>query len=235
MSVITTRPSTGPRAQASTTYRPARIGPRLAAASLVLGAAGNTAQAVLGQVLGDRPDTVAGQIDLFNQHPVLVTAMCVVGTVAVPLMAVGFVAVAQLLRAVAPRTGLVAGVLLVLGMWGFLAVQTAELVQLTAILDPAGVAAAEYLNGMDESVLLGVVFGLPFMLGAPLGVLVLTIGLLVKGGVARWAPACWLVFILLDFSVGGVGPVDPHWLYLAGAVGFAAHVLGRGPRQQRNA
>jgi hypothetical protein len=234
MTVTTTRLAT-PTTGASTPYSPARIGPRLAAACLVLGAAGNTAQAVLGQVLGGRPDTVAGQIAVFNEHPALVIAMCLLGTLAVPFMALGFVAVAQLLRAVAPRTGRVAGVLLVLGMWGFLAVQTAELIQLTAILDPAGVAAAEYLDGMDESVLLGIVFGIPFMLGAPLGVLVLTIGLLVKGGVARWAPACWLVFILLDFSVGGVGPLDPHWLYLAGAVGFAAHVLGRGRRPQRNA
>lgn len=234
MNVTTSPASTAPNAARATPYRPARIGPRprLAAASLVVGAAGNTAQAVLGQVLGGRPDTVSGQIAAFNEHSVLVTAMCVVGTVAVPFMAVGFVVAAQLLRSRARRTGLLAGVLLVLGMWGFLAVQTAELVQLTAILDPEGTAAAEYLHGIDESVLLGVVFGLPFMLGAPLGVLVLTIGMLVKGGVARWIPAAWLAFILLDFSIGSVGPVDPHWLYLVGAVGLAAHVLG-GERHPR--
>jgi hypothetical protein len=101
-------------------------------------------------------------------------------------------------------------------------------VQLAAMLDPAGAGAAEYLHTMHESALLGAVFGVPFMLGAPLGMLVLTIGLLVRGGVARWVPASWLVFILLDFSIGSVGPVDPHWLYLAGAVGLASHVLRRG-------
>ena len=38
----------------------------------------------------------------------------------------------------------------------------------------------------------------------------------------------WLVFIVVDFTVGPLGPVDPHWLYLAGAVGIGAHLLRRG-------
>jgi hypothetical protein len=208
-----------------TGYRPAALGRRLAAAALVVGAGGNTAQAVLGQLLGERPDAVAEQIVMANDHPVHVTAMCLAGTVAVPFMALGFVAAAQVLRARAARTGLVAGVLLVLGMWGFLAVQTAELIQLTAMLDPKGAAAATYLHGMDSQPVLGILFGVPFMLGTVLGMLTLTIGLLVKGGVPRWIPGAWLAFIVLDFSIGSVGPVDPHWLYLAGAVGLAAHLL----------
>jgi hypothetical protein len=66
--------------------------------------------------------------------------------------------------------------------------------------------------------------------------LTLTIGLLVKGcGVPRWIPGAWLVFIVLDFSVGGVGPVDPHWLYLAGAVGLAVHLARDGGRAWANA
>ena len=73
--------------------------------------------------------------------------------------------------------------------------------------------------------LLGAVFGMPFMVGAVLGMLTLTLGLLVKSaGVPRWIPALWLAFIVLDFSIGAVGPVDPHWLYLVGAVGLAHHI-----------
>jgi hypothetical protein len=220
---------------AGVSARPAPFGHRLAAAALVVGAAGNTAQAALGQI-ADRPDTVAEQIVFANEHPTLVTAMCLLGTLAVPFMAVGFIAAARFLRGRLPRTGAVAATLLVLGMWGFMAVQTAELIQLTAMLDPQGSAAATYLDGMDDNMLLGLLFGAPFMLGCVLGMLTLTIGLLVKGcGVPRWIPGAWLVFILLDFSVGGVGPVDPHWLYLAGAVGLAVHLARDGGRAWANA
>jgi len=208
----------------------------LAAAGLVLGSAGNTLQPLLGQVLGGRPDEVAEQIRVAGEHEALVTATSLSGTIAVPFMAIGFIAAAHLLARRARRTGIVAGTLLVLGMFGFMAVQTAELIQLTAMLDPDGAAAATYLHGMDSQPLLAILFGAPFMLGCVLGMLTLTIGLLVTGaGVPRWIPAAWLLFILLDFSIGGVGPVDPHWLYFAGAVGLAHHVLRDGGRAWRNA
>ena len=232
-STIDVRPAdtSGP----GTVRRPAPWGAGLAIAGLVIGAAGNTAQAVLGQFV-DRPEKVADQIVLANEHPTLVTAMCVAGTVAVPFMAVGFLSAARFLRGTMRRTGTVAAVLLMLGMWGFMAVQTSELVQLAAMLDPEGGAAARYLDGMDSSVLLGVLFGAPFMIGCFFGLITLSIGLLVKGaGVPRWIPASWLAFILLDFLVGSVGPVDPHWLYLLGAVGLAVHLGRDGGRAWRNA
>lgn len=210
---------------------------KLAAAALVLGAGGNTLQPLLGQVLGGRPETIAEQAALAAERTGLVTAMSLVGTLAVPFMALGFVAAAHLLARRARKTGIVAGSLLVLGMWGFLAVQTTELIQITALLDGAkGIAAAEWMQGLDSQPLLGIVYGFPFMLGCVLGMLTLTIGLLVTGaGVPRWIPASWLVFIVLDFSIGAVGPVDPHWLYFAGAVGLAHHVLRDGGRAWRNA
>lgn len=72
-----------------------RIGARLAAVGLVVGAGGNTAQAVLSQVLGERPAGVDDQVALAQQNPTLLTAMGVVGLVAVPFMAIGFLAAAQ--------------------------------------------------------------------------------------------------------------------------------------------
>jgi hypothetical protein len=214
--------------------RPVPFGAGLAAAALVLGAAGNTAQAALGQII-DRPSEVADQIALAHERPAMFTAMCVVGTVAVPFMALGFLAAARFLRGRARRTGTVAAVLLVLGMWGFQAVQTAELIQLGAMLDPAGVEAATYLHGMDGLPVLAVLFGVPFMAGTVLGMLTLAIGLLVTGAVPRWIPATWLAFLVLDFGVGSVGPVDPHWLYLVGAVGLAVHLVRDRGRAWANA
>lgn len=203
------------------------FGATLAATALVLGAAGNTAQAVMTQLLGGRPETIDDMTALVAQSPTLVTAMSVTGTVALPFMALGFVAAAHLLARRARRTGRIAGTLLVLGMWGFLGLQLTGLVQIRALVDgEAGLAAATWMQSLQQDPLLGVLFGGPFMAGTVLGMLVLTIGLLTKGaGVPRWIPGAWLVFIVLDFTVGAVGPVDPHWLYLLGAVGLAHHVL----------
>ena len=234
MTTIDTRPV---EAGTAPVRRTVPFGPRFAAAALVLGAGGNTLQPLLGQLLGGRPETVAEQATLAAERTGLVTAMSLSGTLAVPFMALGFVAAAHLLARRARKTGIVAGTLLVLGMWGFLTVQTSELIQITALLDgPKGIAAAEWMQGLDSQPLLALLFGAPFMLGCVLGMLTLTIGLLVKGaGVPRWIPGAWLLFIVLDFSIGAVGPVDPHWLYFAGAVGLAHHLLRDGGRAWQNA
>lgn len=222
---------------AGPTTRSRPFGAALAASALVLGAAGNTAQAVITQVLGGRPETIDEMTALATESPTLVTVMSVSGTVALPFMALGFVAAAHLLARRARRTGRIAGTLLVLGMWGFLGLQLTGLVQIRALVDgEAGVAAATWMQGLQQDPLLGVLFALPFMAGTVLGMLVLTIGLLARGaGVPRWIPGAWLVFIVLDFTIGAVGPVDPHWLYLLGAVGLAHHVLEDGARAWKNA
>lgn len=200
------------------------FGHRFAAAALVLGATGNTVEPLLGRIVGDRPDAPADQIRLYAEHPVLITTLMLVGTLAVPLMTVGFIAAARMLHRRARRTAWVAGSLLVVGMWGFLGMHTLDLIGRAAISQAQATAAGFLSNEVYDDTLLNVVFGQPFFVGAVAGMLTLTIGLLVTGAVPRWIPACWLVFILLDFSIGAVGPADPHWLYLAGAVGLAVHL-----------
>ena len=206
------------------------FGAALAATALVLGAAGNTAQAVMTQLLGGRPETIDDMVTLATESPTLVTAMSVTGTVALPFMALGFVAAAHLLARQARRTGRIAGTLLVLGMWGFLGLQLTGLVQIRALArrrgrtgrrdvdaGPAGGHAARRalrtaVHGRDRA-RHARADDRPARPGA---------------GVPRWIPGVWLVFIVLDFTVGAVGPVDPHWLYLLGAVGLAHHVLKDG-------
>jgi hypothetical protein len=201
------------------------FGHRIAATVLVVGAAGNTLEPVLAQLVGERPDAPADQIQLYADHPVLITTLLLVGTLAVPFMALGFVAAARMLHRRARRTAWVAGGLLVVGMWGFLGMHTLDLIGRAAIAQGEAPAAGFLSNQVYDDALLTIVFGQPFFVGAVLGMLVLTIGLLVTGAVPRWIPTCWLMFILLDFSIGSVGPVDPHWLYFAGAVGLAAHLV----------
>lgn len=218
--------TTGPAQEALPDVPPrtTSVGRRLAMAALVLGAAGNTAEVVIGSIVGDKPEAVADQLSLVSERPVLITTMLVVGTLAVPLMAVGFVVAARFLHGSAPRTAWVAGSLLVIGMWGFLGMHILDLIGLAALTEGDAAAAAFLSDEVYGNAVLEVLFGQPFFVGAVLGMLTLTIGLLVTRAVPRWIAACWLVFILLDFSIGGVGPIDPHWLYLAGAVGLAAHL-----------
>lgn len=227
--------STTSPALAVTPDEQARLTPGawLAIAGLVLGSAGNLLQTLLWQVRGGRPSTVDGQIAWASDHGTHFTLTVLAGTLAVPFMAVGFVAAARLLARQARRTGLVAGSLLVIGMWGFQVMQAAETVQLAAMLDGDD-AAARWMDGLAEQPLL-LVFGAPFLIGAPLGLLVLTIGWLVTRAVPLWIAVSWLAFVLLDFGIGAVGPVDPHWLYFAGAVGLAVHLGRGGGRVWRNA
>ena len=202
------------------------VGRRLAVTGLVVGAALNTAEAVLAQALPARPEELADQLRLVSEHSTLYGVRAVLGTVAIPFMAIAFLAAARLLAERARRTAMVAGTLLLAGMWGFVGIHLLGLLQLTAAQDPE--AGAGVLAAAEASPVLTGLFLVPFLVGTALGMVVLTAGLLWTGVVARWIPAAWLVFILIDFSVGAVGPVDPHWLWLAGALGLAVHIARAG-------
>ncbi len=196
-----------------------RVGPT----ALVVGAVGNLASAVLTPLLGERPVGLAEQVAGVADRPVAFAAIMGVGALAVPPLAVGLVWAARLLRRRMPRTATAAAGLLVAGMWGLFAVHLLALAQLVAALsaDRAGAVAA--LTALESSPILPVLVFVPFLAGCVLGIATLASGLLRTGVVARWIPVCLLAFLVLDFGVGRVGPVDPHWLFVAGAVGLALH------------
>lgn len=210
--------TTAPAATARTSVLD-RVGP----AALVVGAAGNLASAVLTPLLGERPVGLAEQVAAVADRPVAFAAVMGVGALAVPPLAVGLVWAARLLRRRMPRTSTAAAGLLVAGMWGLFAVHLLALAQLPAALaaDRAGAVAA--LSALESSPILPVLVFVPFLAGCVLGIATLAAGLLRTGVVARWIPVCLLAFLVLDFGVGRVGPVDPHWLFVAGAVGLALH------------
>ena len=220
---------------ARTTTTPAALpGRRTAVLGLTVGSVLNTAEAVLAQFLPERPDSVADELRLVGEHAALYGTRALLGALAVPFMLVGFLAAARLLATHARRTGWAAGSLLAVGMWGFAGVHVLALLPLPLATggSPGAAAVAEQLQ---SSAALGAVTYLPFLAGTVLGMLVLCAGLLRTGAVPRWIPATWLVFLVLDFTVGAVGPVDPHWLFLAGALGLAAHVARSGDTAPRGA
>lgn len=195
--------------------RPSRAG----AAALVLGAALNTAQAVLLRTVssGDSP---AAKLADADAHPGLMLAMVLSGLVGVVLLLVGLQHAAAVVRPHAPRTARLGAGLAFVGTLGFLGLHALMLVTWAlAGLDDraAALAALEHLETAPVLLVLVV----PFLLGMFGGVAALTVGLFRSAGVPRWVPACWALFLPLDLLAAGAGPVDPHWLFLAGAVGLA--------------
>jgi hypothetical protein len=220
-----TTSSSGAPAGARPPAQPFRLGRRLAAVGLVAGAALNTAEAVLGQLLPDRPASVAEQVRLVGEHAGLFGARTVAGTLAVPLMVIAFLAAAKVALPAARRTAVAAGVLLLAGMWGFLGMHVVTLLQLPAARLDGAPGAAALLEQAQADPVLGLMFLLPFLAGCSVGLLLLVVALFRTAGLPRWIPAAWLAFLVLDFAVRPGGPVDPHWLFLAGATGLAVQVL----------
>ncbi len=200
------------------------VGRRLGAVALVTGAALNTAEAVLNGLLVEG-DGVAERLDAIDAHPVLSSTHLVVGTLAVPLMAVGFLAAAHLTRRGAPRLSAVAAPALLAGMAGFLGLHALMLVDAIAAGLPDRAAAVALLEAMRASAWGALVLG-PFLLGCVVGMGTLVAALWRSRAVPRWVAVTWGAFLVLDFGAqGATGPVDPHWLFLAGAVGVAARLL----------
>ncbi|MGY1666824.1 hypothetical protein [Geodermatophilus sp. SYSU D00696] len=226
----TTAPTPAPAAPA-----PARtlgpVGRRLAVTGLVVGALLNTAEAALLQFLPERPEEIVDQLALVGEHTALFTTRLVTGTLAIPFMAIAFLAAAGLLATRMRKTAYAAGALLLAGMWGFVGIHLMGYLQLPASESGDLDGAAELLYAAEAHPVFLALFLAPFLLGTTLGMVTLTVGLLRSGVVPRWIPAAWLVFIVLDFSVGAVGPVDPHYLWLAGALGLAVHIARSGERR----
>lgn len=203
------------------------VGRRAAAAALVTGAALNTAQAVLtGLVLGGRDRTPEQEVAAAVAHPQAVLAVTLLGLASVPPLLIGFQATAHLVRARLPRLGAAAAVLTFAGVLGFLGLHGVTLAQ--SILVGAGHAGA--VPALQESPLALVVVA-PFLLGMFGGTALLIGGLAVTRGVPRWIPAAYGLFWVLDLAVGAVGPVDPHWLFLAASTGIAVAVLRAGDQR----
>jgi hypothetical protein len=225
ISEIPTGSTTGSTAHARVTPSRAVLGRRVAASALVAAATLNTAEAVLGQVLPARPQAVSEQLRLVGEHSGLFGVRTVVGTLAVPLMCIAFLAAAKAALPTARRTAVAAGALLLAGMWGFLGMHVVNLLQLPASRLGGAPGAAALLEQTQADPVLGLMFLLPFLAGCSIGLLVLVVGLFRTRGLPRWIPAAWLAFLVLDFAVRPGGPVDPHWLFLAGATGLAVQVL----------
>ena len=205
------------------------FGRRTAVVGLVAGGALNTLESV-GMRLGlpTPPDDAEGRLRIVAEHTGAYATLATAGTVAIPFMVIGFLALSHLLRQHAPRTGSTARLLLLTGMWGFLGMHVVSLLQvpLSGTDDLPGAAAA--MESWQSHPLLGALFLGPFLLAIPLGMLLLVGGLVRTRALPRWIPSLLGAFLVLDFAVRNVVPVDPHWLYLVACSATAVLILRRG-------
>ena len=208
---------------------PVPIGRRTAVVALTVGATLNLAEALIGRIVGQSP-SVAGNLDALSARPTLAATGLILGTIAVPFMLLGFVAMAQLFRPRMPKLGTTAMVLGFLGSLGFFGVHAVGVVDFAAIDQPDRQAMVAVIEATQSSSL-GLVIVMPFMLGLVGCVLLTSIGYLRTRVVAIWIPVVLLAFLALDFGGFPIGPVDPHWLFVAAAMGLAVTIAKRTDRQ----
>ena len=236
MTVVQTTTSAREAGAVETVVRTVPFGRTIAATALVIGAGLNTAESVLGRaLLGEKPEKSTELMALLAQNEGTRTLVSVLGTLAIPFMFAGFIALAHLLRRGARRTANAALALLGLGMWGFLGMHIVSLTEVPVLRAVGVEQAAAVMDEIQSTPLLGALFLVPFLAGTFVGMVTLALGLLKTRVLPGWIPAALLTFIVLDFSVGPVGLVDPHWLWLAAAAGAAAAILRMGEREWSNA
>lgn len=228
---LTSQKPTRPRpADPDGVPRPAPIGRRTAIVCLVVGSVLNLGEALVGGIVG-AGETTADWMALGEEQPALWLAAGIMGTVAVPFMVIGFLAMAQLIRPRMPRLAAVSSVFGYSFGFGFFGIHVAMLIQYVAISQPDRPAMIDLMDAAQSHAAVGVLVVLPFLLGALGAVLLLSIGMLRTRVVPRGIPALLLLFLVLDFGPFPTGPVDPHWLFVAASLWLAWHVRGLSARQ----
>jgi hypothetical protein len=214
---------------AAPTPRPAVLGRRTAVAALLVGATLNLAEALLGRALG-LGESTEQTLEVVSARPALAATTLAVGTLAVPFLLLGLVAMAQLIRPRMPKLGTAAAVSGFIGALGFLGLHAVSIVDAAAAEQPDRAAMRALIQDAQSSPLALLVL-VPFLIAMPLSVLLSSIGMLRTRVVHWWIPAVLVLFLVLDFGQFPTGPVDPHWLFVAAAVGVAAAIARRTDRE----
>jgi hypothetical protein len=139
---------------------------------------------------------------------------------------IGLLGLAQVSRWGAPRLTAVATVLVIWGMWGFhniLAVGYAAGAIAPGVI---GVDAAVKLTEGAGTHLGGLIGALiPHLLGSSFGVLLLSVACWRSGAFPKAALALLIAFVLWDFLLPPLGPLEAHVLLLISLTWLGVHVI----------
>jgi hypothetical protein len=214
---------------ASPLSRAARIGTglSLSAAALTNGLAQYAGELVKPDDLED----FSAQIRWSLEHPGVHTAEQTALLVSMLVLPLGLAGLANITRWSAPRLTGIAIMLTLWGMWGFHNVAALGYGAGTVGPDAIGVDAAVALNeGYLDHLGTVVLALLPHLVGSFIGLLLLAIAGLRGGSLPRPPLVLLIVFLVWDFLLPSVGPMEPH-LVLGVSLGWLGiHVL-RMPQQ----
>lgn len=132
-------------------------------------------------------------------------------------MPLGLLGLAQVTRWTSPRLTLVGTPLMLWGMWGFHNILAGGYLFGAAAIDVLGIdAAVRYNEGLMTDAGAGLVALLPHLVGSFLGVLLLSIAAWRSGRFPRAACALVVAFLVWDFFLVPVGPLEAHLLLTVG-------------------
>jgi hypothetical protein len=138
----------------------------------------------------------------------------------------GLLGLAQVARWHSRRLTAVAVVLTAWGMWGFTNVITLGYAAGSVAPDPLGVDAAVELNdAFLEHTGVMVTALVPHLIGSFFGLLLLSIACWRSGSFPRVPLALLVAFLVWDFLLPSVGPLEPHLLLMAALCWLGVHLL----------
>jgi hypothetical protein len=175
-------------------------------------------------VVGDSDTTVREDVVWGVEHPVVFGVEQYAMQASVVLLLLGCLGIAQVTRWKAPRLTAVATVLVVVGTWGFQNLLALELASESVAPSAIGVdravdlAEAMYADTGVWATALG-----PHIVGSFLGVLLL--GVAALRSFPKPAVVLLLAFLVWDFLLPSIGPLEAHLLLLVALVWFGVHIL----------
>lgn len=229
MSTLTT--SADAAAPATPTLDPTRrvgivpFGRKVAATIIAVSAACNTAEAVLSHYDGEAAnEEVGSRLTAIAGHHHLYLVATVLGTVAALLMPLAFASIAHLVRPYRRRTATVAAVLGYFGGIAFTVIHVFSFVEIAASQQHDQAAATKLVESFESLPAMLAMFG-PMFFGLFVGMFVLAAGVLRTSVIPRWIGVAMAAFMALDLAGVRRGAVDPHFLWLAAALGLATVIL----------
>ncbi|HET9420196.1 MAG TPA: hypothetical protein VFO49_03595 [Nocardioides sp.] len=216
----TNSPSTAPRtAPYSSAIRKA-LGACLVLAGLLNGGA-----QYLGELLTPDHDDFGDQIAWGVDHAAIHQTEQFTLLASMLFLPLGLLGLAQVARWHAPRLTVAATLLTVWGMWGFTNVVALGYAAGSVGPDEIGVKDSVALNDafVDHAgVMAGALY--PHLIGSFLGLILLSIACW-RSGVFPKAPlALLMAFLVWDFMLPSVGPLEPHLLLMVALVWLGVHL-----------
>ena len=142
------------------------------------------------------------------------------------VMLVGLLGVAQVCRYRAPVLTAIATPLVVWGMWGFGNVLAMGYVSGTVAPDVLSVDQAVALNdGLSSHPGVVAVALVPHLIGSFLGLVLLSVAIWRSRAFPRATAVLLAAFLVWDFGLPPLGPVDPHVLLVVAWVWMGVHLL----------